>query len=138
MVYTIELSFDMRKLPSPSTFWNTLRKLASEYRCDMQYFMNEIEGSRNKIVRNNCIHVVHFPDASYVDFIGFVKDVYKMKCVHIECIYSGDNSYKFIYLSTRYLRRMGKADAKSLREKYRKSGREEKSEVELQILNILH
>lgn len=134
MVYTVELSFDARKHATINEFCYSQRLLASSYHCEIQYFMHEVLQCKNKITKNDCIHVVHFSDTMKRNFIDFIKEIYKKKMVFIECIYSGDNNYNFIYVSGRYLKRMNKMDAKDLKLKYKEKYNDDL--VKKEILNI--
>ena len=136
MVYTVELSFDARKHSTTHAFCQSQRELALEYECEFQYFMNDVQRKKKKFIKNDCIQVVHFPENKTKQFIDFIKDIYKKKMVYIECIYSGDNIYNFIYISGRYLKRMNKIDAKELKAKYK--NKIEKKDFEQEILDIFH
>lgn len=134
MVYTVELSFDAKNHSTVNTFCRSQREIALSYECESQYFMHDVIEKKNKIIKNDCIHVVHFSQHLPNKFIEFLKKIYKMNSVYIECIYSGDINYKFIYISGRYLKRMNKIDAKTLKDKY-KTQKSDNS-IELEILNI--
>ena len=135
MAYTIELSFDIRKLSSMNEICNKQRELASQYNCEMQYFMNEIEGKGRSTIRSDCIHVVIFDESHYNDFLKFIRVIYQNRCLYIECIYREDNSCNLIYVSKHYLKRMNKKDAKEIKKKYQKN-KENITKQQFEILNI--
>ena len=135
MAYTVELSFDTKKNSSTNLFCLEQRSLASQYECEFQYFMNEIEGKGNKIYRSDCIHVVNFNEDKFSNLLEYLAIIYRQRCMHIDCIYREDNSCNLLYISGRYLKRLDKNTARDIKRKYQKQ-HQEKPDVYRE--NIMH
>ena len=134
MGYAIELSFDIRNSGSVVSQKQRRRKLATDYLCNIQYFMHEIEGHRKTTTRNDVVQVVIFETEKLENFLGFVKAVRKDREVHVECIYQDDRTCDLLYASPKYLRRIEKTFAKNYKKKLKT---EERTEIELMVMNAL-
>ena len=99
MGYAIELSFDIRNSGSVVSQKQRRRQLATDYLCNIQYFMHEIEGYRKTTTRNDVVQVVIFETEKLENFLGFVKAVRKDREVHVECIYQDDRTCDLLYAS---------------------------------------
>ena len=134
MGYAIELSFDIRNSGSVVSQKQRRRQLATDYLCNIQYFMHEIEGYRKTTTRNDVVQVVIFETEKLENFLGFVKAVRKDREVHVECIYQDDRTCDLLYASPKYLRRIEKTFAKNYKKKLKT---EERTEIELMVMNAL-
>ena len=134
MGYAIELSFDIRNSGSVVSQKQRRRQLATDYLCNIQYFMHEIEGYRKTTTRNDVVQVVIFETEKLENFLGFVKAVRKDREVHVECIYQDDRTCDLLYASPKYLRRIEKTFAKNYKNKLKT---EERTEIELMVMNAL-
>jgi hypothetical protein len=134
MGYAIELSFDIRKRGSLVLEKQRRRHLATDYLCNIQYFMHEIEGHGKTITKNDIVQVVIFETEKLENFLDFVKVVRRDREVHVECIYQDDCTCDLLYASSKYLKRIEKTFAKNYKKKLKTK---ERTEVELMVMNAL-
>ena len=117
MGYAIELSFDARKHKSLLGNTEDRRKLASDYGCEMQYFMHEIEGKGRRTLRSDSIHVVLFHEEDLSNLLDFIRCIRREKAIYVECIYRDDCTCDLLYASPKYLQRMDKSFARTFKRK---------------------
>jgi len=120
MGYTIEISVDVRKPNMLLKSVRQRRELAEAHLCEMQYFMNEIEGNKRQIIKNDSIHVVYFVESQFQNLLAFIKNLRKDKSFYIECIYRDDNSTNLLFVSPKYLKKMDKNVAKNFQKEMKK------------------
>jgi|TARA_B100000575_G_C23021016_1_gene587930 hypothetical protein len=120
MGYTIEISVDVRKPNMLLKSVRQRRELAEAHLCEMQYFMNEIEGNKRQIIKNDSIHVVYFAELQFQNLLDFIKNLRKDKSFYIECIYRDDNSTNLLFVSPKYLKKMDKNVAKNFQKEMKK------------------
>ena len=102
MGYNIEISINMLKHTNLSELKKNITDFALDSNCDHYYYLYEMEG-RCKIPRNHCIIVINFDDNEIFNCSLFLKNIKKIKDLHIECIYEDDIVCKLIYASQYYL-----------------------------------
>jgi len=119
MGYNIEVSFNLQKHSNVSGLKKTITDLALDYECEYYYYLYELEGNV-KIPRNHCIIVIHFLDSETFNCSKFLKDIKKMKEIHIECIYDDEIECNLLYASQYYLTTIDKENVI----KYNKNKRE--------------
>ncbi len=115
MGYAIELSIDSRKPNEITINTATRRQQAEYYMCDMQYFTHEIEGKHGKILKYDSIQVVIFSKENFESMLEYIRNIRNNSKAIIECIYRDDSTYNLLYASPKYLRRMNKQMAKSIK-----------------------
>ena len=132
MVYTIEVSFDIRVQKNVDSFKAKLKNMALWSDCESQYFLHEIEGRGRLSERNHCIFVVILEtiEAS----ITFLRKVREESNIYIECIYEDDMVCNIIHASPKYLQRMDKSFVKQYK-KERKN--RELTANEIRLLNTV-
>lgn len=115
MVYTVELSLYKNKEKNTTHYNKSRREQADKYNCQMQYFMHELEGYGNNIKSNEYIHIVIFDSFDYENVINYLIDIRKEKISYIECVYRDDTVCDILYCSPRYLKRLDKNSAKTIK-----------------------
>tara|TARA_Y100000389_G_C17319948_1_gene442505 strand:+ start:410 stop:817 length:408 start_codon:yes stop_codon:yes gene_type:complete len=114
MVFTIELS--LYKNNSNQINYNIERREQAElFNCKMQYFIHEIEGIRHNITHNDCIHTVIFELTDFENLINYIKTVRQEKFYYIECVYKDEFGCDILYVSPRYLKKLNKNSAKTIK-----------------------
>ena len=134
MGYAIELSFDVLKSGSLVSEKQRRRRLATDYLCNIQYFMHEIEGHGKTTTRSDIIQVVIFETEKFENFLNFVKVVRRDRGVHVECIYQDDCTCDLLYASPKYLKRVEKSFSRNYKKKIKT---EERSDIESRVFNAL-
>ena len=135
MGYTIEISINVRK---PNTLIKSNKErfeIAENNLCEMQYFMHEIEGKKNKITKSESIHVVYFSDYKFKNLLNFIKTIRLNRYFYIDCIYRDDIKSNFLFVSPKYLHKMDKPTSKKIQREIKK---EIFDEEKVEIKKILH
>lgn len=115
MGYVIELSMDIRKLHNHNSLVTHHRNLATDNRCETQYFTHEMEGKGNQIHRSVSVQVVTFVDEEFDSMIRFIRAVRREMTNHIDCIYRDECTCVLLYVSPRYLKKMDKDSARKIK-----------------------
>jgi len=129
MVFTIELSLYKNKDKSQMNYNVERREQAELFDCKMQYFIHEIEGKRHNIIYNDCIHTVIFESNDFENLINYIKLVRHEKLYYIECVYRDDLSCDILYVSPRYLKKLNKNSAKTIKSNMNKYVDEQKTAI---------
>ena len=135
MGYAIEISFDVCGKPSWENHLDERKALADSMECSAQYFINEIEGQRHRINRNECIHVVLFDVDKFEQLINYIKFIRKNKENYIECVYNDQGPSEILYASPKYIKKMDKNDAKLIKKRIK--NKIINSEIEEKILDVM-
>ena len=135
MGYTIEISNDVRKPNKLLKNIQERRQMAEDHMCEMQYFMHEIEGKKRTIIRNDSIQVVIFNSEQFENLLNFIVNIRKTKSFYIECVYRDDNTCNLLFVSPKYLQRMDRNLARTLKTEMKKKT----DDIEkLAIKNAIH
>ena len=113
MGYGIELSMDIRNPSNMVSLETHHRQLATNNRCEMQYFTHEMEGKGKQIKRSMSVQVVTFGDDAFDSMLAFIRTIRNQRTNHIDCIYRDDGACKLLYASARYLRTTEKEFARN-------------------------
>jgi len=130
MGYNIELSINLMKWGNFSELENMVLILADKYGCDNIYEFSEEEG-RTKIPRCHHMMVVTFSKNNFDNLLEFIKQMKKIKQIHIECVYYDETNSKLIYASAYYLKNIDKDVAI----KYKRE--RSYSEEEIRVINVI-
>ena len=135
MGIAIEISFKVSGKESWEDYLDERKIVAERFDCSMQYYMNEIEGIRHRINRNECIHVVLFDAEHEEDVINYITYLRTNKENYIECVYSDDGACEILFASPKYIKKMDKANARVFKKQVK--NREKRSDLELKIREIM-
>tara|TARA_Y100000992_G_scaffold131560_1_gene86784 strand:- start:252 stop:671 length:420 start_codon:yes stop_codon:yes gene_type:complete len=135
MGYAIEISFNISGITSWENYLAERKTDANSMECSTQYFLNEIEGNRQTIYRNEHIHVVLFDAEKFDKLIEYIKYTRLNKKNYIECIYTDHGPTEILYASPKYIKKMDKNDAKFV--KRRIKNKIINSEAEEKILDVM-
>jgi hypothetical protein len=103
---------------------------ADKYECDNIYEFSEEEG-RTKIPRCHQMMVIAFSKNNFENLLEFIKQIKKIRQIHIECVYYDESNLKLIYASPYYLKNIDKDVA--VRYKRDRSY----SEEEIRVINVI-
>jgi hypothetical protein len=135
MGIAIEISFKVCGKESWEDYLEERKVDAESFDCSMQYYMNEIEGIRHRINRNECVQVVLFEAEKEDNLISYIKYLRMNKENYIECVYSDDGQCEILFASPKYIKKMDKNDARAFKKQIK--NREERSELELKIIELM-
>ena len=130
MGYNIELSIHLVKCGNFSELENMVLVFADKYGCENIYEFSEEEG-RTKIPRCHQMMVVTFSKHNFENLLEFIKQIKKIKQIHIESVYYDESNSKLIYASPYYLKNIDKDIA--IRYKRERSY----SEEEIRVINVI-
>jgi len=130
MGYNIELSIHLMKCVNFSELENMILVFADKYECDNIYEFSEEEG-RTKIPRCHQMMVIAFSKNNFENLLEFIKQIKKIRQIHIECVYYDESNLKLIYASPYYLKNIDKDVA--VRYKRDRSY----SEEEIRVINVI-
>ena len=131
MVYTVDISFDLRKHDSTEDLRRDVIIKAEVLNCDEVYWLYEIEGD-TVIRRNHCVITASFNTIS--DIIKFIRFAKMKRVYNIETIVDENNRSKIIFASKFYLTKMSREKV----EEYKLKRRENKwNESQRSIINSL-
>jgi hypothetical protein len=102
MVFNIEVSFNILKHTNVSEMEREIIDLATIYNCHLYYKLTEMENNLYR-KRNHTVFVISFEDNDINNLGFFIKEIKKLKNIHIECLYQEDILCKLIYASQYYL-----------------------------------
>ena len=102
MVFNIEVSFNILKHTNVSEMEREIIDLATIYNCHLYYKLTEMENNLYR-KRNHIVFVISFEDHDINNLGFFIKEIKKLKNIHIECLYQEDILCKLIYASQYYL-----------------------------------
>ena len=108
MGIAIEVSFKVCGRESWENYLNERKAVAESFDCSTQYYMNEIEGFRHRINRNECIQVVFFEADKEENLLRYIKYLRMNKENYIECVYSDDGPCEILFASPKYIKKMDK------------------------------
>jgi hypothetical protein len=133
MGYNIEVSINLMKQSNFSELENMVLFYADKYLCENIYSFSEEEG-RTKIPRCHQIILITFSNHNFDNLLEFIKQIKKIKQIHVECVYYEEIDMKLIYASSYYL----KSIDKSIAIKYNTYKRERSySEEEIRVINVI-
>lgn len=135
MGIAIEVSFKVCGKESWEEYLEERKAVAESFDCSMQYYMNEIEGIRHRINRNECIQVVLFETDKSDELINYMKHLRKFKENYIDCIYCDDGPSEILFASPKYIKKMDKSYARLFKKQMKI--KENRSTLELKILEIM-
>ena len=110
------------------------RELAVKYGATIQYFTHEVEGYKRITKRSDNIHVAEFEDIPIETLYKYIQEICRCKYYKIDCIYNDEIPFGMLYASPRYLKRLDKHMASSMKKKL---NNEKNAEV-IQIKNIIN
>tara|TARA_B100000401_G_scaffold147898_1_gene98369 strand:+ start:212 stop:622 length:411 start_codon:yes stop_codon:yes gene_type:complete len=134
MGYAIELSFDVLNPGDRITTLTARKQIAKNYMCDTQYFIHELEGTGRKITQRNSIQIVEFDEEKLSFLIDYICFIRKENVATVECVYNSMTTCDLLYASPIYINKLNKADAVSLRKRFKT---ESKTKIQQQIYKAL-
>jgi hypothetical protein len=127
MSYTIEISINIMKFSNITSIEEDITNIALEHDCKKIYNYSDTE-NYSKVKRNHLIISCNFED-NIIDFSNFIKEIKRIKNLHIESIFEEDKC-KLIYASSYYLNSIEKEFA----ENYKKFKKERKYSFDEEII----
>jgi hypothetical protein len=134
MGYSIEISVNIIKQQSLSSFKEILVEKSRNLNCERNYWFHELEYEGKKKYRNHLIGYFSFDYDNIINASIFINYIKTLNNVHIECIYEDDIKYKLLYVSSYYLKRMNKEYAKIYKLNSRKKNYSDEETVLLKNL----
>lgn len=134
MGYSIEISVNIIKQQSLSSFKEILVEKSRNLNCERNYWFHELEDEGKKKYRNHLIGCFSFDYDNIINASIFINYIKTLNNVHIECIYEDDVKYKLLYVSSYYLKRMNKEYAKIYKLNSRKKNYSDEETVLLKNL----
>tara|TARA_B000000475_G_C15734594_1_gene340143 strand:- start:87 stop:506 length:420 start_codon:yes stop_codon:yes gene_type:complete len=129
MGYSIEISLNINKQQNSSVLKEILTEKAMNFNCENNYWFHELDDAGKKKYRNHLIGCFSFDYNNIVNANNFINYIKNYNGVALECIYEDDITYKLIYVSSYYLKRMNKEYAKIY-----KSNRRDKKYTENELI----
>ena len=129
MGYSIEISLNITKQQNSSALKEILTEKAMNYNCEKNYWFHELDDGGKKKYRNHLIGCFSFDYNNIVNANNFINYIKNINGICLECIYEDDITYKLIYVSSYYLKRMNKEYAKIY-----KSNRRDKKYTENELI----
>tara|TARA_B110001450_G_C17668024_1_gene500597 strand:+ start:10886 stop:11296 length:411 start_codon:yes stop_codon:yes gene_type:complete len=136
MVFTVEFSLYKNKEKNVMFYNRNRREQAENYNCNMQYFIHEIDGYRHNIKNNDCIHIVIFDANNYENLINYLTEIKKERISYIECVYKDNVVCDIMYCSPRYLKRLDKNTAKTIKNNLKNIIDEQQKKIHSIIKNL--
>lgn len=108
MGYSIEISLNINKQQNSSSLREMLTEKAMNFNCEKNYWFHELDDGGKKKHRNHLIGCFSFDYNNIINANSFINYIKNINDIHLECIYEDDITYKLIYVSGYYLKRMNK------------------------------
>ena len=115
MGYVVECFNNVMNISNLSSAQEVQQETANKYFTTMQYFTHEIEGYKRITTRSDSIHVAQFENIQFDRLLAYIRDIRNQKSYKIDCIYRDDIPFGILYTSSRYLKRLDKELANSIK-----------------------
>lgn len=138
MNYILELSVDLRKNASISEFEDIIASIAFDFNATIEDMIYETEGRGKIIDHNNCIFILSL-HSELNKLKELIRNIKRVKVIHIDCIYTDYNKIDIIYESTKYSNRNNRNNIheKHLEKKFQKNTNKQYEHNKIEIYNLI-